>query len=79
MRVVIRNRSDQKFFASKEHWVSRRDKALDFVSSLAALNVAERLHLEDVEIVLEFGRGAPDVILDVAAAEKVRQNRPRPN
>lgn len=76
MRVVIRSCSDKKFFAAKEHWVARRDEALDFVSSVAALNVATRLRLEDIEIVLDFGKGASDVVLEVPRVTAVRPPRP---
>ena len=70
MRVLIRQRNSATFLADKQSWVRGRDRALDFVSSVMALDVATRLDLKDVEIVLDFGDPRSDVILNVADPSK---------
>jgi hypothetical protein len=70
MRVLIRQRSSSTFLADKQSWVRGRDHALDFVSSVMALDVATRLDLKDVEIVLDFGDPRSDVILNVGESAK---------
>jgi hypothetical protein len=76
MRVLIRSSSDEKLFlADKTQWVARRDDALDFVSSVMALDVATRMGLQCVEIVLDFGDRDTDIILDVPEhAQRTRKS-----
>jgi hypothetical protein len=65
MRVFIRQRTSSKFLADREHWVADRKRALDFATSLIAVNAANRMNLSEVEIVLDFGKPETDVVLDV--------------
>ena len=74
MRVLIRQRESSKFLADREHWVEDRHDALDFASSVMALNVAGRMNLRRVEIVLDFGKSAADVVLNIPDDSK---NPPR--
>ena len=74
MRVFIRSSSDRKFMADKDQWVSRRDRALDFVSSVVAADVATRMGLKRVQIVLSFGNLRPDVVVEIPDVSK---NAPR--
>jgi hypothetical protein len=74
MRVLIRKRTSSKFLADCEHWVADRQNALDFASSVMALNVAHRMSLEQVEIVLDFGKPGSDIVLNVPDDSK---NPPR--
>lgn len=70
VRVLIRQRSSSRFLADRQQWVPARDKGLDFVSSVMALNVATRMKLTDIEIVLDFGDSSPEVVLDVPEDSK---------
>jgi hypothetical protein len=65
MRVLIRKSTSSKFLADREHWVVDRQSALDFASSVMALNVANRMNLTQVEIVLDFGDLKTDVVINV--------------
>jgi hypothetical protein len=66
MRVLIRQRTSSKFLADREHWVEDRHDALDFASSVLATDVAGRMNLRHVEIVLDFGKSGEDVVLNIA-------------
>jgi hypothetical protein len=68
VRVLIRRRSNSTFLAGGQEWVSLREHALDFVSSVLALDAAVRLHLKGVEIVLDFGNN--EVVLNVPDESK---------
>jgi hypothetical protein len=70
MRVLIRHRNSDTFLADRQRWIPARREALDFVSSVMALDVATRMDLKDIEIVLDFGDPRSDVVLNVAAADK---------
>jgi hypothetical protein len=74
MRVLIRKSTSSKFLADREHWVVDRQNALDFASSVMALNVANRMNLTQVEIVLDFGNSKTDVVLNVPESA---ENAPR--
>ena len=65
MRVLIRKQTSAKFLADRKHWVADRKGALDFASSVVALNVATRMNLTEVEIVLDFENLKSDVVLNV--------------
>jgi hypothetical protein len=71
MRVLIRQRNSSKFLADRQSWVPARDSALDFVSSVMALDVATRMDLRGIEIVLDFGDPRSDVILNVDDRSKL--------
>jgi hypothetical protein len=78
MRVLIRSRQSSKFLSDRKEWVASRDKALDFVHSTMALNVATRMDLKEVEIVLDFGERQSEVVLSITADSKdisLRQKR----
>ena len=66
MRVLIRQRNSAKFLADRQSWVPSRDVALDFVSSVMALDVATRMDLKEIEIVLDFGDPRSDIVLNVS-------------
>jgi hypothetical protein len=65
MRVFVRKRASDVFLADGNRWVSDRQDALNFVSSIMALNTATRMQLDDIEIVLDFSGRGSDVVLDV--------------
>ena len=68
MRVLIRSRESSAFLADGQAWVPSRDRALDFVSSILALDAATRMRLKSVEIVLDFGD--KEVVLNVPDESK---------
>jgi hypothetical protein len=70
MRVLIRQRSSSRYLAERDSWVAPRERALDFVSSVVALDVATRMDLKNIEIVLDFGNPRSDVILNVPESSK---------
>jgi hypothetical protein len=70
MRVLIRQRSSSSFLADRQSWVPARESALDFVSSVMALDVATRMDLKDIEIVLDCGDPRSDVILNIGDRSK---------
>ena len=45
--------------------MATREEALDFGSSVIALDVATRMGLKGIEIVLDFGNPKSDVVLNV--------------
>jgi hypothetical protein len=65
MRVFIRKRKDSKFLAEGDQWVPSRNKGLNFVSSIFALDAATRMKLNEIEIVLDFEGRGHDVVLNV--------------
>jgi hypothetical protein len=72
MRVLIRSRERSTFLADGQEWVPARDRALDFVSSVLALDAATRMKLKGIEIVLDFGSN--EIVLNVPDESK---NPPR--
>ena len=65
MRVFVRKRASAVFLADGNRWVSDRQEALNFVSSIMAFNTATRMRLDDIEIVLDFSGHGTDVVLNV--------------
>jgi hypothetical protein len=65
MRVLIRERDGSRFLADHKQWVPTRERGLDFVSTVMAQNVARRMGLKHIEIVLDFGAHGQDVVLSV--------------
>lgn len=59
-----------QFLAEGDRWVAAREKGLDFVSSVFALDAAARMKLDDIEIVLDFGSSAADVVLNIPDRSK---------
>jgi hypothetical protein len=70
MRVLIRQCNSSTFLADRKRWVPARTEALDFVSSVMALDVATRMDLDNIEIVLDFGDSRSEVILNVPDRSK---------
>ena len=76
MRVLIRERDGSRFLADSQQWVPARERGLDFVSAVMAQNVARRMGLKKVEIVLDFGGHGEDVVLSVM---EILKDPPRVN
>jgi hypothetical protein len=65
MRVFLRKISSTRFLADGSRWVVDRRRALNFVTSVIALDAATRMRLDDIEIVLDFNGDTRDVVLNV--------------
>jgi hypothetical protein len=65
MRVFGPKVSSTRFLADGSRWVADRGKALNFVTSVMALDAATRMRLDNIEIVLDFDGQGRDVVLNV--------------
>jgi hypothetical protein len=70
MRVLIRERSSARFLGDRQEWVPARERGLDFVNTIMARSVATRLHLKDVEVVLDVGGPGEEIVLEVPDASE---------
>lgn len=70
MRVFIRKKNGSQYLAERDQWVPSRNDGLDFVSSIFALEAVTRMKLNDIEILLDFGNLAQEVVLKIPDRSK---------
>ena len=64
LRVLLRNTETKKYFAGVKAWHTDATKALDFEDGLRALSFVKENKIQNVGIVLEFGKRRYDVRID---------------
>ena len=65
MKVVIQSTRTLKFLRADHSWEQNVTEALCFQTSMRALDFCIRHKLQDIQILLRFHDGTPDVILPV--------------
>jgi len=65
MKALIRNLNTGHFLTASGEWSEDENQAKDFESSIAAVSLAKRKNLRNVEVVLRFGLPTYDVQLPV--------------
>jgi hypothetical protein len=63
MKVLLQSTETGLFFKSKGKWTASRGAALDFKSSVRAIDRLTSLGLERVDILLDFGEPELDLTL----------------
>jgi hypothetical protein len=63
MRVLIQNCATGQYYSGHGNWSRRAEDALDFQSTIAALNTVRVDQLKDAQVIFNFGGAARDLTL----------------
>ncbi len=64
---LVRHARSRKFFKAKGRWTKKAERALDFPNLVSLIHACLLHGLKDVELVLCFGDGTPEVSMPLKA------------
>ncbi len=76
MRIVLQRRDSGLYFEDIDSWTPDSSKAMDFVSSTAALDFCAANHLLGVQVVLKFDAEKSEIVLPAVAPAACQGQRP---
>ena len=76
MRIVLQQKETGLYFKDIGSWAKESSDAMDFMSSTAAIDYCLTNRIMDVQLVLKFDEHHYDIVLPVAAAQPMREQRP---
>jgi hypothetical protein len=75
MRILLQHKQTGQYFRDIDAWISDASRAMDFVSSTAAIDFCVSNKLRDLQLVLKFEEQRYDIVMPM---EPLRFSRPRP-
>lgn len=73
MRILLQHKQTGLYFKDIDSWVREASKAMDFVSSTAAIEFCVNNKLNDVQLVLKFAEQRYDIVMHMDHAHDIRQ------
>jgi hypothetical protein len=69
MRILLQHKETGLYFKDIDSWVGQSSKAMDFVSSTAAIEFCVTNKLASVQVVLKFEEQRYDIVLSALPAQ----------
>jgi len=75
MRIVLQRKETGLYCKNIGSWSKESSEAMDFMSSTAAIDFCITNKIMDVQLVLKFDEHHYDIVMPVAPAQPVREQR----
>ncbi len=76
MRILVQQKQTGLYFRDIERWTADTTEAMDFVSSLAAIDFCVMNKLKGVQLVLKFEEQRYDIVLPVLPQQGAVADQP---
>jgi len=76
MRILLQRRDSGLYFEDIDSWTADSSKAMDFVSSTAALDFCTANKVAGVQIVLKFDEERQEIVLPAMPPPAYQEQRP---